>query len=239
MSVLAALLLAAATWLALAPSPEPRLTDLLGGAATIPRSRPQLSTLAWVAGGSAAVGCVALVPGMAGVFLGLIALAGVPASVRRLETSGERREREDLARQGPVVCDLLSATLASGAPLAVGIGAVAHALPPPASLVLASVSTSMHLGATAEVAWQPWVQDPVVGPIAAAVTRSARTGAPLAAMLARLADDLRRERRTVVEVAARSAGVRAVLPLAACFLPAFLFLGVVPVVASLAAALIS
>jgi hypothetical protein len=37
-----------------------------------------------------------------------------------------------------------------------------------------------------------------------------------------------------VEVAARSAGVRSVAPLAACYLPAFILLGIVPVVASMA-----
>jgi hypothetical protein len=42
----------------------------------------------------------------------------------------------------------------------------------------------------------------------------------------------------VVEVAARTAGVRAVIPLVACFLPAFILLGVVPVVAGLANELI-
>ena len=45
---------------------------------------------------------------------------------------------------------------------------------------------------------------------------------------------MRRDRQRAVEVAAQAAGVRAVAPLAACFLPAFLLLGVVPVVASLA-----
>ena len=66
--------------------------------------------------------------------------------------------------------------------------------------------------------------------------RSAQSGAPLSTVLARIAQDMRRDRHAAVEVAARSAGVRAVAPLAACFLPAFLLVGVVPVVASLAGA---
>ena len=65
------------------------------------------------------------------------------------------------------------------------------------------------------------------------------TGAPLSSVLARIAEDMRRDRQVAVEVAARSAGVKAVAPLAACFLPAFLLLGVVPVVAALASSLLS
>jgi hypothetical protein len=37
-----------------------------------------------------------------------------------------------------------------------------------------------------------------------------------------------------VQAAARAAGVRVVAPLALCFLPAYLVIGVVPIVASLA-----
>ena len=71
------------------------------------------------------------------------------------------------------------------------------------------------------------------------MVRSAASGAPLAGVLARVAEDLRRDRQQVVEVAARAAGVRAVAPLGACFLPAFVLVGVVPVVVSLATGLLS
>ena len=66
------------------------------------------------------------------------------------------------------------------------------------------------------------------------MARSARSGSPLSDVLSEVADDLRLVRTRDVQVAARAAGVRAVGPLAACFLPAYLLLGVVPVVASLA-----
>ena len=56
--------------------------------------------------------------------------------------------------------------------------------------------------------------------------------------LSRHAAAAREARRTVLVVRARSVGVRSVLPLMTCFIPAFLLLGVVPTVASaLAAAL--
>ena len=49
--------------------------------------------------------------------------------------------------------------------------------------------------------------------------------------MARLAVDLRRGARARVEARARAVGVRAALPLGLCLLPAFVLLGVVPLVA--------
>jgi hypothetical protein len=52
----------------------------------------------------------------------------------------------------------------------------------------------------------------------------------------RLSEDLGRLHRAEVEDLARSVGVRAAVPLGVCLLPAFLLVGIVPVVvASLAA----
>jgi len=90
------------------------------------------------------------------------------------------------------------------------------------------------MGASERNAWQSGAGDTSWQPIAAAMARSARSGAPLANVLADTAEDLRREQVRTIEVAARAAGVRAVGPLAACFLPGYLLLGVVPVVAGLA-----
>ena len=56
----------------------------------------------------------------------------------------------------------------------------------------------------------------------------------LALLLAAVADDQRDEARMQAESAARAAGVRSVAPLVACFLPAFILIGIVPIVASLA-----
>jgi pilus assembly protein TadC len=66
--------------------------------------------------------------------------------------------------------------------------------------------------------------------MAAAVIRSAESGSALAAAFTRLADDQRARRSTDAEAAARRAGVLIVLPLGLCFLPAFVFAGIVPVI---------
>ena len=149
-----------------------------------------------------------------------------------------RRRRTDprLARQAIPAADLLSVIVASGAPLVVAVRAIAESLPEPAGPVLARVTRSLAMGATVREACAPLVGEPSWRPLIDALERSVRTGAPTAQVLARAADDLRRERLRTADIAARAAGVRAVAPLAACFLPGFLLLGVVPVVASLAGA---
>jgi pilus assembly protein TadC len=47
------------------------------------------------------------------------------------------------------------------------------------------------------------------------------------------ADDARTEARDAAVKAARTVGVRSVVPLMTCFLPAFVLVGVVPIIASL------
>jgi pilus assembly protein TadC len=53
----------------------------------------------------------------------------------------------------------------------------------------------------------------------------------------RLADELARSARAEVEDRARAVGVKAALPLGLCLLPAFLLLGIAPLVAGLLGAL--
>jgi pilus assembly protein TadC len=69
------------------------------------------------------------------------------------------------------------------------------------------------------------------------VIRAHHSGAALADVLNRVAADLRRDLRAQAETAAAHASVKAVLPLGLCFLPAFLLIGVVPVVAGFTTAL--
>lgn len=139
------------------------------------------------------------------------------------------------ARDAPVMLDLLCAALASGATVRDSMEVARDALTPsPVAEVLSKVIAAMDLGADTREAWSPWTRHPVIGGLAQALTRSHDSGAALVDVLESSARELRREHQRTIEVAARSAGVKAVLPLAACFLPAFFALGVVPIVASLA-----
>jgi Flp pilus assembly protein TadB len=235
-------LVALAAWLAVGAPPEPRLARMLdrsGGPSGRDRSRspsgpPRGATVA--AGGVAGLALLLLVGGLAGAVLAMACVVGIPMATRTMESRDARQRREDLERQAPLLADLLAATLASGAPMRPALAAVGAAIGEPSLGALRPVLAAIDLGADPAVAWR--TADGPLATVAAAVVRSTESGAPLSTVLARISDDMRRERQAAVEVAARAAGVRAVAPLAACFLPAFLLVGVVPVVASLAGALI-
>lgn len=168
-----------------------------------------------------------------GPVLGMGAGTALAVGLPRLEPRAQRRRRERLAGQAGDVADLLGACLASGAPVVEAVAAVAAAVGPPAAAPLQRLVGRMRLGADPADAWRDLADEPAFAPLARAVARSEASGAPLADALRRAADDLRARRRGELLTAARAAGVRAVLPLGVCFLPAFALLGVVPVVASL------
>jgi pilus assembly protein TadC len=65
------------------------------------------------------------------------------------------------------------------------------------------------------------------------MSRAQSTGASVVPAVERLAHDLARRARADVEERARAVGVKAALPLGLCLLPAFLLVGIVPLVAAL------
>jgi pilus assembly protein TadC len=99
---------------------------------------------------------------------------------------------------------------------------------------LALVAGLQRLGSSPTAAWADLVDDADLGPVARAVGRSAESGARLAAAFERLAADRRSALAAAGEARARRAGVIAMAPLGLCFLPAFVSLGIVPIVLSLA-----
>lgn len=235
-TILVVALTSAAAAIALPGSPASRLDGLRPVEPARAKETLPSRWLTLAAAIALAVGAMAVIGGPMGAVVAVVVVAVGPRLLGRLETRGARRRREDMERQAPLVADLLASTLAGGVPVVAAIRAVADAVGEPSATYLRTVVAAIDLGAAPEEAWRGCA--PELSPIADAAVRSARTGAPLTVLLRRMADDVARDRRRAVEVAARSAGVRAVAPLAACFLPAFLLVGVVPVVASLAGNLV-
>jgi pilus assembly protein TadC len=115
------------------------------------------------------------------------------------------------------------------------VEAAAEATGGPLGARLSRVSGRLRLGADPEEAWAALLSDPVLAPLARTMIRAGSTGAPVAQALTRLADDATASARAASCAAARRVGVQVVAPLGLCFLPAFVLLGIVPVVAGLAA----
>ncbi|MFJ5540730.1 type II secretion system F family protein [Micromonospora chalcea] len=171
-----------------------------------------------------------VVGGWTGLILGLLAGVAADRLLRRIEPRAARDRRLRETADLPLAADLLAAALRAGAPVDRSALAVAEALGGPLADRLGRVGRTLGLGGTATEAWAHLSCVAGAEPVVAAAVRSSNSGAALARALTRLADDLRAERSTAAEAAARRAGVLIVLPLGLCFLPAFILAGLVPVI---------
>lgn len=220
--------LAAALAVALLLPPRPRARRPRSASAASPwltRWRLPLASLAGVAG-------VAFLDGPPGVVAGVVLAGFVWVVAGRAEDPAVRRSREQVARELPQVVRLLGLALASGAPVPGALGLVAAAFPGASAEALAATRERLALGVPEEMVWEELADQPGLQPLARALARSARTGASSADVVARLADDLAERARGAVEDRARAVGIRAAVPLGVCLLPAFVLLGIVPVIAA-------
>jgi pilus assembly protein TadC len=192
-----------------------------------------------------ALGGVAVVL-LVGLPLGLLPGAAVvlagPRLLSRLEPAAVRAERQRLTADLPLALDLLAACLAGGAPPGAAAAAVGAAVQGPCGARLQAVARALAVGSNPAQAWAALSADRADDPLAPAarlLARAAEGGAPVADTVARLAADARAVARAEGEQAARRVGVLVVAPLGLCFLPAFVLLGVVPVVLGLAGPLLA
>ncbi|OBG62137.1 hypothetical protein A5702_24900 [Mycobacterium sp. E3339] len=133
--------------------------------------------------------------------------------------------------------DVLAVCLGAGMAVATAAAAAATAGPPVLARVLRRAADLLALGADPVVAWavSPEVgADAQVEALLRLARRSAASGAALAEGVAELADQSRHDAAHAATAAAERAGVLIAGPLGVCFLPAFVCLGIVPVVAGLA-----
>jgi pilus assembly protein TadC len=199
----------------------------LSGMADAPSADVAVPT--WVPRGCAAAAGLALFTGhggwatMLGVATAALAAPGVAAS------AGRRRRLAASAQELPRVADLLAAGLQAGLPLPAAAAEVARVVDESTARAMRRLVAGLRSPAAGG-------SDRVDGwwRLERAVVRAAERGAPLADVLTALATDERDRARWAAEEAARRAGVRAVGPLAACFLPAFVLVGVLPVVVGVA-----
>jgi pilus assembly protein TadC len=118
--------------------------------------------------------------------------------------------------------------------------ATASSAPPQLARLLRRAADLLALGADPAVAWSTSPDLPAgsadvqTDALLRLARRSASSGAALAAGVAELADQSRDDAAHAATAAAERAGVLIAGPLGLCFLPAFVCLGIVPVVAGLA-----
>jgi Flp pilus assembly protein TadB len=172
-----------------------------------------------------------LVPGAVGIALAGPAAAFLWWRSRRWEPAAVRRRRARVASELPHVVDLMVATLAAGAAPAEALDRVVRVSGSPVDEELRVWLSRLRLGGDPVGVWAAMARHPELGRLGTALHRSAESGAPVVDALARLAAELRAGQRAEVETRVRQVEVKASIPLAVCLLPAFVLVGVVPLVA--------
>ncbi|MEW2299168.1 type II secretion system F family protein [Streptomyces sp. NPDC006655] len=177
-----------------------------------------------------------LIGGITGALLGLGVAVGLWRR-RRREADGERGVRAESAeavRQLPLAADLLAACIAAGAGPVVAAQAVGEALGGPVGDGLARGAAEVRLGGEPADAWRRLAALPGAATLARLLERADESGLPAAVPVARLASDARAEWARAATTRARRAAVLISAPVGLCFLPAFVCVGVLPVVIGLA-----
>lgn len=172
-------------------------------------------------------------PWWLGWLLGLTVAAAGWIGLGQVEADEHRRRRRWLVEELPEVCDLLSVCLDAGLPLRRACAVVAAAMPGPVAEDLGRVTALVAAGAHEPDAWRSLAEAEPWRRLVIDLARSVESGSAVATVLHHHAEDARVAAELTREVRARTAGVRSVLPLMLCFLPAFFLVGVVPLVASL------
>jgi pilus assembly protein TadC len=184
----------------------------------------------------AAAACFAL-GGTANVRSGLLRRSGLAAGNGMAD--GEPCTQELAGhlpglRDTAMMLELIAAMLHAGAGIGRALELVAAAASPEYGRALRPVVGAMAIGADWETAWRSSdVRSPEILALRDALGFAALTGAPSSTILYAQAARMRRERFRAAEKRAASLGVKLVVPLGLCSLPAFICLGVVPVLLAL------
>jgi pilus assembly protein TadC len=136
----------------------------------------------------------------------------------------------DGLRDTAMMLELVASMLDAGAGIGRALELIARCASPPISQSLRPVVAALAMGADWDTAWRsPVKQAPAAIRLKEALAFAALTGAPSASILYAQAARERREQFREAEKRAAALGVKLVVPLGLCSLPAFICLGIVPV----------
>jgi pilus assembly protein TadC len=145
-------------------------------------------------------------------------------------TDGPNLRADEGLRDTAMMLELIGAMLDAGSGIGRALELVADSASPEYHRSLRPVVSALAIGADWDTAWRSSeARTPELLILRQALGFAALTGAPSSAILYAQAARLRRERFRAAEKRAAALGVRLVVPLGLCSLPAFVCLGVVPI----------
>lgn len=190
----------------------------------------------WGPAAAAGLGATVLVGGVLGGLAGVITTLGVRRWLRGRQTAAEGPSAADAPDPSelPLCADLMAACLAAGASPGEAAGAVGRSLTGPLGAALIRAQAELRLGGDPADSWHRFGRIPAAREMGRCLARASMTGSAPVAEMSRLAADYRAVQGRSALAGARRAAVLATAPLGLCFLPAFLLVGVAPVVMGLA-----
>ncbi|MFJ5709881.1 type II secretion system F family protein [Streptomyces sp. NPDC093105] len=182
----------------------------------------------------------------AGLFLGWPAALAAGAGgvlgarwwTRRTAASRVPPDEREAVRRLPEAADLLAACTSAGAGPAEAAEAVGRSMGGPLGERLLRTAAELRLGGEPAEVWGRFGAIPGAEGLARCMERAGASGAPAADAVARHAAGLRAASARAAAARARRAQVLISAPVGLCFLPAFLAVGVAPVVIGLASGLL-
>jgi len=150
--------------------------------------------------------------------------------IQSLPTKEQLRSQLSVESELPFFVQILAALIAAGANLLTALEVLTPLLTSDLQRRASRTIDLLKVGASPSMAWQEWKEDPVTCDWVGGLVRAQERGRPIANLLRVSALSLvdQRSRRARMQVS--KLGVKLSLPIGICFLPAFIFGAIVPIV---------
>lgn len=162
----------------------------------------------------------------------LVEITGIPEWVRRQLAERARTASPQELLDTAAALDLLTSSLHAGLPMSEAVRVVSGGCAPGLRELFGQCASRLELGVARP--WDSLAVSPALEEVAIAAQRSAQSGTALTSSFEETASAHRSRAADAGEAVAERAGVLIAGPLALCFLPAFVVLGLIPTIAGLA-----
>jgi len=150
--------------------------------------------------------------------------------IQSLPTNQQAQTKLSIAAELPFFGQMLAALIMTGLNLLIALEVVAPLLNSELKRRTTRTIDLLKIGSSPANAWQEWQEDPVTRDWVGGLIRAQERGRPLANLLRVSAASLVDQRARRAQMQVSKLGVKLSLPIGICFLPAFIFGAIVPIV---------
>jgi len=150
--------------------------------------------------------------------------------IQSLPTNQQAQSQLSIVAELPFFAQILAALIMTGLNLLIALEVVAPLLNSELKRRTTRTIELLKVGSSPANAWQEWKEDPVTRDWVGGLIRAQERGRPLANLLRVSAASLVDQRARKAQMQVSKLGVKLSLPIGICFLPAFIFGAIVPIV---------